>query len=67
MQSIALTEERDKKRGQEREGRRRRALVEKKELQTNSEGENIINRSTETIKQCKYEKCQAQVHEPLQE
>lgn len=44
-----------------------RALAEKKELQTNSEGENIINRSTESIKQCKYEKCQAQVHELLQE
>lgn len=60
-------EVRDKKRGQEREGRWRRALVEKKELQTNSEGKNIINRSTETIKQCKYEKCQAQVNEPVQE
>lgn len=30
-------------------------------------GGNIINRSTETIRQCKYEKCQAKVHEPLQE
>lgn len=58
-----LTEEGDKREG----GRRRRALVEKKEPQTNSVGENIINTSTETIKQCKYEKCQAGVHEPSQE
>lgn len=67
MQDIALTGEGDKKRRAREGGSWRRALVEKKELQTNSEGENIINRSTETIKQCKYEKCQAQVHELLQE
>ena len=37
MKDIKLTEERDKKREQKREGGRwRRALVEKKELQTNS-------------------------------
>lgn len=53
-----LTEEWDK------EGRR---ALEKKEPQTNSEGGNIINTSTETIKQCKYEKCQDRVHEPAQE
>lgn len=32
------------------------AKAEKKEVQTNSEGGNIINTSTETINQCKYEK-----------
>lgn len=55
---MPLTEEWDK------EGRR---ALEKKEPQTNSEGGNIINTSTETIKQCKYEKCQDRVHEPAQE
>lgn len=38
-----------KQRGREVDGKER-ALAEKKELQTNSEGENIINRSTESIK-----------------
>lgn len=50
--------------GWDKEGRR---ALEKKEPQTNSEGRNIINTSTETIKQCKYEICQNEVHEPAQE
>lgn len=55
---MTLLEEWDK------EGRR---ALEKKEPQTNSEGRNIINTSTETIKQSKYEICQDKVHEPAQE
>ena len=68
MQHITLTVERDKKRERKTEGGGERGSISWEERTTNKQwGGNIINRSSETIKQSKYEKCQAQVHEPMQE